>query len=65
VVEDILSSDAIARATDTLLESQGHRVKAEVLRDEIAALPGLDHATELIEQSAVTRSPVTNQTGDT
>jgi UDP:flavonoid glycosyltransferase YjiC (YdhE family) len=61
VVDDILNSDAIARATDTLLESQGHCITAEVLRDEIAALPGLDHAADLLERLAVTRSPVTNQ----
>jgi UDP:flavonoid glycosyltransferase YjiC (YdhE family) len=60
VVDDILNSDAIARATDTLLASQGHHGRAEVLRDEIEALPGLDHAAELIERLAITRSPVTD-----
>lgn len=60
VVEDILSSEAIARATERLLESRRHRIAAEALQAEIAALPGLDHAAELIERLAVTGSPVTN-----
>jgi UDP:flavonoid glycosyltransferase YjiC (YdhE family) len=64
VVDDVLDSDAIARATDTLLESDGQRVNAEALRDEIAALPGLGHAVQLIVRLAVTRSPVARQAGD-
>jgi UDP:flavonoid glycosyltransferase YjiC (YdhE family) len=64
VVEDVLDADAIARAADALLESQDHRIRAEVLREEIEGLPGLDHAAELIERLALTQSPVTNRTGD-
>jgi MGT family glycosyltransferase len=42
--------EAIRAAVATVLENPGYRAAAERLRDEIAALPGPEHAVRLLEQ---------------
>ena len=44
------TSAEIQRAARTVLSEPGYRRRAELIRDEIDALPGPGHAVELIEQ---------------
>ena len=41
-----------------MLADPAYRRNAERLRDEIAALPGMDHAVELLERLAVDQQPL-------
>ena len=56
------SSGAIRDAVRTVLGDPSYRIQAERLRDESAALPGLDHAVELSERLAVDHQPLLSAT---
>jgi UDP:flavonoid glycosyltransferase YjiC (YdhE family) len=52
------SPEALRVATWDVLTNPTHRAGAQRLRDEIAALPGPDHAVELLERLAKERQPI-------
>jgi UDP:flavonoid glycosyltransferase YjiC (YdhE family) len=51
--------EAIRAATQAVLRDPSYRVNAERVRDEIAAMPGLERAVELLERLARDRAPIT------
>ncbi|MEV4626164.1 glycosyltransferase [Micromonospora sp. NPDC049523] len=53
-----VTPEAAAAAVSTVLTDDGYRQAAVRLRDEIAALPGPEHAVPLMERLAVERQPV-------
>jgi UDP:flavonoid glycosyltransferase YjiC (YdhE family) len=53
-----LSANLAREATRDVLRSTSYRQAAERLRDEITALPGPEHAVELLEQLARNRVPI-------
>ncbi|WP_326562817.1 glycosyltransferase [Micromonospora sp. NBC_01796] len=53
-----VTPDAAAEAVTTVLTDDGYRRAAVRLRDEIAALPGPDHAVPLLERLATEKRPV-------
>jgi UDP:flavonoid glycosyltransferase YjiC (YdhE family) len=55
-----LSPEAIRRAVREVLSNPGYRARAERLRDEMAAMPGPEHAVALLERLAVERQPMTS-----
>jgi UDP:flavonoid glycosyltransferase YjiC (YdhE family) len=50
--------DDVREAVSEVLSSPSYRAAAERLRDELAALPGPDHAAALVERLAADRRPV-------
>ena len=50
--------DAIRAATQAVLRDPSYRVNAERVRDEIAAMPGLELAVDLLERLAKGRTPI-------
>ena len=50
--------EAIRAATQAVLRDPSYRVNAERVRDEIAAMPGLERAVELLERLARDRAPI-------
>lgn len=55
-----LTSDGVRAAVRTVLTDPVYRESAERVRDEMAALPGLDRAVELLERLARERRPILN-----
>lgn len=55
---DRRAPEAIRAATREILANSLYRHNAERLRDEIQALPGLDHAVALLERLATERTPI-------
>jgi UDP:flavonoid glycosyltransferase YjiC (YdhE family) len=45
-------------AVSEVLTDPSYRVAAERLRDELAALPGPEHAAALVERLAAERKPI-------
>lgn len=50
--------DSVRAATSDVLADPTYRLSAEGMRDEIAALPGPDHAVTLLERLATERQPL-------
>jgi UDP:flavonoid glycosyltransferase YjiC (YdhE family) len=50
--------EAIRAATQAVLRDPSYRVNAQRVRDEIAAMPGLELAVELLERLARDRAPI-------
>jgi UDP:flavonoid glycosyltransferase YjiC (YdhE family) len=48
----------VAAAVGEILDDPGYREAAEQIRNEILALPGADHAADLLEQLAEERQPI-------
>jgi UDP:flavonoid glycosyltransferase YjiC (YdhE family) len=48
-----VTTEEVRRAASEMLDDEVSRRNAERLRDEIAALPGPEHAVSLIERLAV------------
>ena len=54
VLDAVEATPAMVReAVAAVLDNAGYRVRAEALRDEIAALPGPAHAVSLLEDLAI------------
>jgi UDP:flavonoid glycosyltransferase YjiC (YdhE family) len=64
--EGTLTSSAVRQAAAKILGEPAFRRSAQRLRDEIAALPGPDHALTLLERLAEERAPIvaTPEAGD-
>jgi len=58
---DERTPEAIRAAVRTVLADPVYRANAERVRDELAALPGLEHAVALLEQLAVEKRPILAQ----
>ncbi len=52
------SAEAIRAAVREVMDNPSYRQKAEHLRDEMAALPGPEHAVTLLEQLAMEKQPI-------
>jgi UDP:flavonoid glycosyltransferase YjiC (YdhE family) len=52
------TSDDIGRAVATVMSDPSYRAKATQLRDEIAALPGAQHAASLLERLGASRAAI-------
>jgi UDP:flavonoid glycosyltransferase YjiC (YdhE family) len=50
--------DRVREAATVVLADSTYRLNAERMRDEIAALPGPDHAVTLLERLATERQPL-------
>ncbi len=50
--------EAIRAAVRAVLGAPSYRTNAERVRDEMAALPGMDHAVALLERLAAERQPI-------
>lgn len=50
--------EAIRAAVRAVLDDPTYRTNAERVRDEITALPGLEHAVALLEHLAIERQPL-------
>jgi len=50
--------EAIRAATQAVLRDPSYRVNAQRVRDEIAAMPGLERAVELLERLARDKAPI-------
>jgi UDP:flavonoid glycosyltransferase YjiC (YdhE family) len=57
-----ISAEAVREAVLEVLQTPDYRAVAIRLRDEIAALPGPEHAVELLGRLAASREPVSRQT---
>ena len=57
VPADERTPEAIRSAVRTVLASAAYRTHAERLRDEMAALPSLEHAVVLLERLASEKTP--------
>lgn len=55
---DERTPEAIREAARTVLSDPAYRRNAARIRDEVAALPGIDHAVVLLEQLALGRQPI-------
>ena len=53
-----VTPDRVRAATSDVLADPTYRLSAERMRDEIAALPGPDHAVTLLERLATERQPL-------
>ena len=58
VAPKTLTPEAIRSAVRTVLSSAAYRTHAERLRDEMAALPSLEHAVVLLERLAIEKVPL-------
>ena len=60
-VLDVIAAtpDDVRDAVSAVLSEPSYRAAAERLRDELAALPGPEHAVALVERLATERRPVT------
>jgi UDP:flavonoid glycosyltransferase YjiC (YdhE family) len=50
--------ERVRAAASDVLADPAYRLNAERMRDEIAVLPGPDHAVTLLERLATTRQPL-------
>jgi len=53
-----VTAEGVRETTRAVLDDSAHRRNAEIVRDEIAALPGLERAVELLERLSVERRPI-------
>jgi UDP:flavonoid glycosyltransferase YjiC (YdhE family) len=51
-------SDLVREAVSDVLADPAYRLNAERIRDEIAVMPGPDHAVRLLERLAAERRPL-------
>jgi MGT family glycosyltransferase len=58
---DGITPETIREAVRAVLADPTYRRNAEELRDEMATLPGLDHAVKLVERLAVETQPIYRQ----
>jgi len=58
VVPEERESGTIQEAVRAVLADSAYRINAQLLREEIATLPGTDHAVALLEQLAVNQQPL-------
>jgi UDP:flavonoid glycosyltransferase YjiC (YdhE family) len=58
IAPDRRTPEAIREAAREVLRNASYRQNAERMRDEMQALPGLEHAVELLERLARERTPV-------
>jgi len=56
------SAEAIRAAVHDIMDTTVYRQKAEHLRDEMAALPGPEHAVDLLERLAMEKQPLLSST---
>ena len=62
---DERTPDRVRQAMRTVLEDPRYRAGAERVCDDIAAMPGLEHAVELLERLAVERQPIRREAATT
>jgi UDP:flavonoid glycosyltransferase YjiC (YdhE family) len=50
--------ESIRESVRTVLDTASYRLSAERIRDQTAALPGPEHAAELLERLATEKQPI-------